>query len=86
MLMPDTAKNQAVYPQQTAQKPGPGFPIVRPVGLLSLATGSCIDYAPGPFQGKGSGETSLFSRLIETPGKDDLLLADRYYTLHRNNT
>jgi hypothetical protein len=82
LLMPDTEENQAVYPQQTIQKPGLGFPIVRLVGLLSLATGSCIDYALGPFQGKGSGETSLFSRLIGTLGKDDLLLADRYYTTY----
>ena len=42
-LIPDTGKNQAVYPQQTIQKPGLGFPIVRLVGLLSLASGSCID-------------------------------------------
>ncbi len=80
--MPDSADNQAVYPQQTAQKPGLGFPIVRLAGLLSLATGSCIDYVLGPYQGKGSGETSLFSRLIGTLGQDDLLLADRYYTTY----
>ena len=79
-LMPDTPDNQVVYPQQTAQKSGLGFPIVRLVGLLSLATGSCIEYVLGPYQGKGTGETSLFSRLIGTLGKDDLLLADRYYT------
>lgn len=82
LLMPDTEDNQMSYPQQSAQKPGLGFPIVRLVGLLSLATGSCIEYALGPYQGKGSGETSLFSRLIETLGQDDLLLADRYYTTY----
>lgn len=82
LLMPDTKDNQAGYPQQAIQKPGLGFPIVRLVGLLSLATGSCLDYATGPFQGKGSGETSLFSRLTATLGKDDLLLADRYYTTY----
>ena len=79
-LMPDTLDNQLVYPQQTAQKSGLGFPIVRLVGLLSLVTGSCIEYALSPYQGKGTGETSLFSRLLGTLGKDDLLVADRYYT------
>lgn len=82
MLMPDTGSNQKTYPQQSVQKPGLGFPIVRLVGLLSLATGSCVDYASGSFQGKGSGETSLFSQLIESLGTSDLLLADRFYTTY----
>jgi hypothetical protein len=80
--MPDTEDNQAVYPQQSVQKSGLGFPIMRLVGLLSLATGSCIDYTTGVYQGKGSGETSLFSRLISSLGKGDLLLADRYFTTY----
>ena len=80
LLMPDTDNNQKTFPQQSAQKPGLGFPIARLVGLLSLATGSCVNYAIGPYQGKGSGETSLFSQLIKALSKNDLLLADRYYT------
>lgn len=79
ILMPDTDKNQAAYPQQSTQKPGVGFPIARIVGLLSLATGACLNYAVGPYQGKGSGESSLFSTLLDTLGAKDLLLADRYY-------
>jgi len=84
LLMSDTNNNQKTYPQQSAQKPGLGFPIVRLVGLLSLATGSCVDYAIGPYQGKGTGEKSLFSLLIQSLGKHDLLLADRYYTSYAN--
>jgi len=80
LLMPDTEDNQKAYPQQNAQKPGIGFPIVRLVGLVSLATGSCLDYVLGPYQGKGTGETSLFSQLINILSQNDLLLADRYYT------
>ena len=82
ILMPDTEDNQANYPQQSAQKQGLGFPIMRLVGLLSLATGSCINYATDTFQGKGTGETSLFSLLIPTLKESDLLLADRYYTTY----
>lgn len=82
LLMPDTEKNQMRYPQQKVQKAGVGFPIMRLVGLLSLATGTCLGYATGAFQGKGSGETSLFSQLIGGLGKEDLLLADRYYTTY----
>ncbi len=53
-------------------------------GLLSLATGGCVDYAIGPYQDKGAGETSLFSLLVQTLDKHDLLLADRYYTSYAN--
>ncbi|NOR71230.1 MAG: IS4 family transposase, partial [Methylomarinum sp.] len=89
-LMPDTKSNQKSYPQQHAQKPRLGFPIMRLVGLLSLSTGGCMNYATGSYQGKGkgtgkgTGETSLFSRLIRFLGSRDLLLADRYYTSYAN--
>lgn len=78
-LMPDTPKNQAVFPQQSNQKPGLGFPIVRLLALISLATGTIIDYRLGAYQGKGTGETSLFSQVLNTLLTGDLLLADRYY-------
>ncbi len=84
LLMPDTNNNQQTYPQQNVQKQGLGFPIERLVGLLSLATGSCVDHAIGSYQGKGTGETSLFSQLIQSLDKHDLLLADRYYTSYAN--
>ena len=38
VTMPDTPANQAVYPQQSAQKPGLGFSICRIVGVLCLAS------------------------------------------------
>ncbi len=79
VLMPDTPENQTDYPQQSYQKPGLGFPIARIVGLISLSVGSVVSYSMGPYQGKGSGETSLFSRVIDAIAKHDLLLADRYY-------
>ncbi|NOR81625.1 MAG: IS4 family transposase [Methyloprofundus sp.] len=84
LLMPDTDDNQKTYPQQSAQKQGLGFPIVRLVGLVSLATGACVNYAIGPYQGKRTGETSLFSDLIHSLCKHDLLLGDRYYTSYAN--
>tara|TARA_R110002110_G_scaffold64207_3_gene177627 strand:- start:483 stop:1523 length:1041 start_codon:yes stop_codon:yes gene_type:complete len=82
VLMPDTEANQAVYPQQHVQKPGLGFPIARIVGLISLGAGTVTDYAIGPHQGKGTGEMSLFSKLIDSLHSGDLLLADRYYSTY----
>lgn len=82
LLMPDTEDNQASYPQQSAQKEGLGFPILRMVGLISLASKSCLGYETAPYEGKGTGETSLFSRLISLLDRNDLLLGDRYYTTY----
>jgi len=79
VLMPDTGKNQHDFPQQGNQKLGLGFPIARIVGLVSLSVGTVVSYAVGPYQGKGTGETSLFSQLMDAISKNDLLLADRYY-------
>jgi len=79
VLMPDTISNQQAFPQQSNQKPGLGFPIVRTVGLISLSAGTVISYAQAPYQGKGNGETSLLSQLFDDISTNDLLLADRYY-------
>jgi hypothetical protein len=75
MLLPDTEGNQKEFPQQKNQKPGLGFPIIRICAVISLATGTLVDYALGPYQGKGTGETSLFSRLMGSLMKDDWLIA-----------
>ena len=79
VLIPDTEANQKAYPQQSVQKEGVGLPIARIVGLISLSAGTVINYAIGPYQGKGNGETSLFSKLIDSLQPGDLLLADSYY-------
>jgi hypothetical protein len=67
------------FPQQSNQKPGLGFPIVRLLALISLTTGTVIDYHLSAYQGKGTGETSLFSQALNALLTGDLLLADRYY-------
>lgn len=79
VLLPDTEDNQEEFPQQKNQKPGLGFPIIRICALVSLATGMVADYALAPYEGKGTGETSLFNHLRGSLTQGDLLLADRYY-------
>jgi len=49
---PDTPANQAAFPQPNAQKPGLGFPVIRMVVLLSLATAMIGGAAMGPYSGK----------------------------------
>lgn len=77
--MPDTPANQQEFPQARTQKPGLGFPIARLVVLFSFAVGTVLDAALGRYQGKRTGETSLFHGLYDNIEPDDLLLADRYY-------
>lgn len=77
--MPDTAENQAAYPQPTSQAKGLGFPLARMVVLLSLATGMVGGMAMGPYAGKETGETALLRELLQSFRRGDILLADRYY-------
>lgn len=77
--MPDTDANQAVYPQQPQQEPGLGFPLMRLVVLLSLATGMAFGTAGGPYAGKETSELALFRQLLDLLDANDILLADRYF-------
>ncbi len=77
--MPDTPKNQAVYPQPPNQKPGLGFPLARIGVLLSLATGACHDLAIAPYAGKGTGEPNLLRRMYGTLQSGDVVLADALF-------
>jgi hypothetical protein len=43
--MPDTADNQACFPQSPAQKPGLGFPMARLVAIVSLSCGAVLEWA-----------------------------------------
>jgi len=77
--MPDTEENQAVYPQPSTQKAGLGFPLLRLVVVLSLATGLLCEAAFGPYSGKETGETALLREVLERFAPGDILLADRYF-------
>jgi len=72
--LPDTQANQAVFPQQSAQKPGLGFPIGRLVGVICLSSGTILNAALGSYQGKGSSEQSLLRGLLDTFEAGDLVL------------
>lgn len=79
VTMPDTAANQAEWPQLSSQKPKVGFPIVRVVCILSLATACLHDVAIGPCEGKETGETALLRELLGSFDAGDVAVADRYY-------
>ena len=77
--MPDTAANQAAFPQGPQQKAGIGFPIARIVGIISLGCGALLEWRVGPCEGKKSGETSMLRQMGKSLNPGDIVLADRYY-------
>lgn len=79
VLMADTDDNQAEYPQQKSQRKGCGFPILRMIGIFSLATGAVHSPAMASYQGKLTGETSLLRSIFDRISRGRIVLADRYY-------
>ena len=77
--MPDTPENQASYPQPPTQEPGLGFPLARITVLLSLATGACHDLAIAPYEGKGTGETTLLRAMYGSLKPGDVVLVDALF-------
>jgi hypothetical protein len=84
LSMPDTKANQKAYPKSTKLPPGVGFPLMRLVVVFSLAVGTVLDAALGPFHGKGNGELSLFRQLVGILQRGDVLLGDRLYATYWN--
>jgi hypothetical protein len=79
LSLPDTPENAKEYPKQGELPAGVGFPLLRLVVVFSLAVGTALDAAFGPFRGKKTGEVSLFRSLKDVVQAGDVLLADRLY-------
>ena len=75
LKMPDTATNQAKYPQHM-QKPGCGFPMMKLVGLFCLDSGAWIATAKSHYRVH---ESRLLARLLRRFRPGDTLVADRAY-------
>ena len=79
VLMPDTPANQAAYPQSKSQAPGLGFPIARLLVVFSLAVGTVLEAALGPYQGKQTSELALLRQINAQFQPGDIALADRFF-------
>lgn len=82
VTMPDTAANQAAYPQPRSQKPGLGFPLCRMVGIVCLASGAVLNAAAGRYHGKGGDEQTLLRTMLDTLERGDVLVGDAYYATY----
>lgn len=78
--MPDTPENQAEYPQLKSQAPGCGVPIARVLVVFSLSVGTAIEAAIRKYEGKLTGENSLFRELHGALAEGDVVLADRCFS------
>ncbi len=76
--MPDTAANQAAYPQSRAQAPGVGFPLARIGVLFSLSVGTVLDLGIRRWAGKFQSELAMLRDMIAGFDEGDVLLTDRY--------
>jgi hypothetical protein len=79
VTMPDTLENQAAYPQLKTQAPGLGFPIARILVVFSLAVGTVLEAAIGPYQGKQTSELALLRTVIGQFQAGEIVLADRFF-------
>lgn len=68
VALPDTATNQAAYPQSR-------FPICRLVGIVCLASGAVLDASLGRFRGKGGDEQTLLRKMLDTLNQGDIVWA-----------
>ena len=73
---PDTPENQRAFPQSASQKEGCGFPLIKLVGLFSLASGALLAFKTG---NKHRHELQLFRALWKHLKKGDIFLADRLF-------
>jgi len=75
--MPDTPQNQTAWPQPSEQKTGCGFPVMKLVGLFSLATGAICTLVSGTLH---NAEHALFIQMWSVLTSNfDLLLGDRNF-------
>jgi len=76
LTLPDTPKNRRAYPQAANQKSECGFPLLRLVGVFSLASGSLLERADSPY---ATSENALYQSLWPTFAAGDLILGDRNF-------
>jgi hypothetical protein len=72
----------AEYPQSRSQKPVLGSPIARILLTISLATGTVLEAAMRPFQGKLSSELGLLRQISGQLQPGDIALADPFFCIY----
>jgi hypothetical protein len=81
ITLPDTPANQDAYPQPSEQQPGCGFPVLRLVAFMSLATGAVCSYTLGSLH---EHEQRLFHALRPHLQAGEVVLGARHFGTFAN--
>jgi len=74
--LPDTAENQAAYPQGPGQKPGCGFPLLKFLPIFSLRSGAISHVVTATWK---THDARLLSQAADGLKPGDVLLVDRAF-------
>ena len=74
LTLPDTAENQALYPQPSSQKPGCGFALMNLLVVWSARGAGVLDLAKGDYH---HGEMRLLHQLSDRLDAGDIVIYDR---------
>ena len=73
MSMPDTPSNRDAFGKPSNNRGVAGFPMMRGVTLMAASVRLHVDVAFAPYKGKGTGERSLATQILERCTLDNLL-------------
>lgn len=74
--LPDTAANRKLYPYPSGQRPGCGFPVMKILGLYSLASGAILKTVDGPWC---KHDLRLFQTIWPDLQSNDIVMGDRAF-------
>jgi len=77
--LPDTPENREAFPPNDEKVKGVRFPIIRAVAVFSLFLGTTVAHALRRYQGKGTGEITMFRELMPHFQANSVVLGDEYY-------
>ena len=81
LRLPDTAANQAAFPQPSEQREGCGFPVMKVVACFCLASGTLIDWVQTNLK---SHESRVFGQMLHLFNKSEVVLSDRGFCSYIN--
>ncbi len=80
VILSDTAENQRYFPQSENAKKGCGFPVARIIGLFSARSGALLGHG---VTGRDVAEITAFEgEIVPLLQRDDILVADRHYSVY----
>lgn len=79
LTLQDTKANNEQYPKHSNQSLAVGCPQIRLLAVVSLITGSVVDYALEATKGKGTGEVTLLRSILECINEGDIAIGDALF-------